>query len=422
MRPSQPRLKTPPEKPTGELVDWLVLDLNSFFASCEQQDNPALRGKPVGVVPMENVDTTCLLAASYEAKRLGLGTGSPVHEAKRVCPNIVLVPATHRRYVGYHTRILEVIENCTPIERVMSIDEVACRLTGSQREPANAMALGRQIKHAIRTQVGDCLTSSVGISANILLAKLASNMQKPDGLTIVRPCDLPHRLVHLSLRDFSGIGPRTEKRLNQAGIFSVADLYQCERKHLRAIWGGVEGERYYAQIWGYNVNRSPSHKSVIGHQHVLEPNLRNGKGAHDVLHHLLIKAAVRLRQAGYYCKRLSVQIKLDRHMGYWENHMTFTETQDTRFLLQRMNEIWNEFDQRRPLRVGVALHGLVHESDHQGDLFSKPKPTQLFKAMDDLNEKFGRHTITFGLNDYVQSRTAKDKIAFQRVPDISEVT
>jgi len=404
-------------RPTATEVDWLVLDLNSFFASCEQQHNPALRGKPVGVVPMLDVDTTCLLAASKEAKRFGLKTGTPVGEARQRCPEIVLLQGEHKKYRYYHEQIIKAIESCSPIEKVMSIDEVAVKLTGSQRLVENAEALARKMKAAIRDQVGECLTSSVGIGPNILLAKVGSDMQKPDGLVTIRPCDLPDKLLHLKLQDFSGIGYRTKARLNHAGIFSVHDLYDCERKRLRAIWGGVEGERFHAKLWGHNVNRLETNKSVIGHQHVLEPYLRNTNSAYEVLHHLLIKAMGRLREMEYYCKRLTVHVKLDRHAGYWSRETSFSETQDSQLLLRLLHEIWQEYPRQRPLRVGVTLHGLVSAKAHQGDLFEKPKPQQLCKAMDGINKKFGRHTVSFGLNSYVQKQVGKDKIAFQRVPD-----
>lgn len=403
--------------PTGVDVDWLVLDLNSFFASCEQQDNPRLRGKPVGIVPMENVDTTCILAASYEAKRFGIRTGTSVGDAKAACPGIILLKASHKKYTFYHHKILSAIEECTPIETVMSIDEVACKLTGSQRQPENALALAQQIKDHIRHKVGECMTSSVGIAPNILLAKLGSDMQKPDGLVLIRPCDLPHKLLHLTLRDFSGIGKRTEQRLNRAGIFTVRDLYQYDRKHLRAIWGGVEGERFHAKIWGHNVNRAETQKSVIGHQHVLEPRLRNHKGVYEVLHYLLAKAAERLRHSHHYCQRLSVHIKLDYHQGHWKKETSFTQTQDTRFLLGILQQLLQGYDGRRALRVGVMLHGLMPATVHQGDLFEKPKPRQLYEAIDIINQKFGRQTLHFGLNSYVQQKVGYDKIAFQSVPD-----
>lgn len=406
-------------RPTSKDVDWLVLDLNSFFASCEQQIEPKLRGRPVGVVPMENVDTTSLLAASYEAKRLGIKTGTPVYEAKSRCPDIVLLKADHKKYTHFHYAVIKAIESCTPIDRVMSIDEVACQMTGSQRNPDNAMTLARKMKTVIARDVGECLTSSIGIAPNILLAKVASDMMKPDGLVLIRPCDLPDKLLPLELRDFSGIGAKTEQRLNRSGIFTVRDLYNCERKQLRAIWGGIEGERLHARIWGYNSNRAETQKSVLGHQHVLEPYLRNPTGAFHVLHHLTIKAAERLRSINYYCKRMSLNIKMDYMVTsakHWGLETDFAETQDTQFLLNILNQLWNQAPKDRPLRVGITLSGLVQESAHQMDLFVKPKPKQLVHALDDINKKFGRHTVGFGLNPYIRDKVGKDKIAFQSVP------
>jgi DNA polymerase-4 len=165
------------------LLRWLVLDLNSFFASCEQQENPDLRGKPIIVVPTM-AETTCAIAASYPAKAFGIKTGTLVWEARRLCPDVKLVQAHHQLYVDYHHRILTVIDKHIPVEEVMSIDEVACRLDRKQQDPEIAQKLAHSIKREIQSQVGECLTSSIGISANVLLAKMASNMQKPDGLTI----------------------------------------------------------------------------------------------------------------------------------------------------------------------------------------------------------------------------------------------
>lgn len=127
-------------------------------------------------------DTTCAIAASYEAKAFGIKTGTGIGEARRLCPALRLVVARPKLYVEYHHRILEAIETCVPVEDVMSVDEVACRLDPLQQQPETARALAHSIKAAVRAQVGTCLTSSVGIAANRLLAKLASDMQKPDGL------------------------------------------------------------------------------------------------------------------------------------------------------------------------------------------------------------------------------------------------
>ena len=166
------------------MLRWLVLDLNSFFASCEQQEHPELRDRPL-IVVQTMADTTCAIAASYPAKALGIRTGTLVHEARRLCPHLKLVQANHKLYVDYHHRILKAIDKHIPVQEVVSIDEVACRLDKLQQQPTMARKLAQEIKREIETQVGACLTSSIGISANKLLAKLASNMQKPNGLVIL---------------------------------------------------------------------------------------------------------------------------------------------------------------------------------------------------------------------------------------------
>src|SRR5258708_1415700 len=157
----------------AESLRWLVIDLNSYFASCEQQEQPALRAKPVVVAPML-ADTTCVIAASYPAKAFGVKTGTMIREARRLCPELIVVPARPKLYVEYHHRILDAIESCIPIEDVMSIDEVACRLDRSQRTPDAVTNLALQIKASVRDEVGACLTSSIGAATNCLLAKLAS--------------------------------------------------------------------------------------------------------------------------------------------------------------------------------------------------------------------------------------------------------
>src|SRR5215472_7587872 len=146
-------------------VNWLFVDLNSYFASVEQQDRPELRGKPVRVVPML-ADTTCCIAASYEAKAFGVRTGTIVADARRMCPDIVLVEGRHELYVEYHHRVVEAVESCLPVTTVCSIDEMACRLMGRERPLLAAMDLARKVKARIRDRVGDCLRSSVGLATN----------------------------------------------------------------------------------------------------------------------------------------------------------------------------------------------------------------------------------------------------------------
>ena len=206
-----------------ETVNWLFLDLNAFFASCEQEENPGLRGRPIIIVQMIT-DYTCAVAASYEAKAFGIKTGTSVREAKQLCPTLVPVQANHRLYTLYHERILQVIDSYLPIEKVLSIDEFACRLMGHERRIEVAREIALKIKLALRERIGECLTASIGLAPSIFLSKVASDIEKPDGLVVITKNNLPEVLLHLKLQDIYGIGPRMERRLKRAGVCSVADL------------------------------------------------------------------------------------------------------------------------------------------------------------------------------------------------------
>ncbi len=288
-------------------LNWLVLDLNSFFASCEQQANPDLRGRPVAVVP-GFADTTCAIAASYEAKACGVKTGTKLFEAKRLCPDLIMVKASHKLYVEYHHRILQAIDEIIPVDKVMSIDEVACRLEPTQRSPEAARVLGLRLKAHIRARVGDCLTSSVGIAPNRFLAKLASDLQKPNGLTILEPERLQAVLQSLDLRALPGIGRNMENRLHSSGIHSMQALWAASPKSLRRIWGGIGGVKFHALLHGADLIDPPNARRSMSHQHVLAPDKRTHAFALPVLRELAVKSAERLRREGYYCRRIALDV------------------------------------------------------------------------------------------------------------------
>ena len=397
---------------------WLVADLNSYFASCEQQENPALRGKPVAVAPLI-ADTTCAIAASYAAKAYGVKTGTKIGDARRMCPELIVVQSRPKLYVEYHHRILDAIESCIPIEHVMSIDEVACRLDRTQQTPEAAASLSREIKEMIRARVGECLTISVGIASNKLLAKLASDMQKPDGLTILDPEQMPAKILHLKIDDISGVGAKMSQRLRNAGLDTIAKLWDADSGALERVWGGVVGKRFHALLHGADLPSPPRLKRSIGHQHVLAPEQRSIVSAKITVQELLVKAAKRLRQENLYARRLSVDIKSTQDRGHWIDDRTFNEAQDDLMFNRALLDIWSGVPNLKPLRVGVSLSDLVLASEHQHDLFERPENVALTKVIDELNEKYGKGAIGFGLSAF-SSRRMTSKIAFQRVPDLSE--
>jgi DNA polymerase IV len=399
-------------------VQWLFLDLNAFFASCEQQKTPALRGEPV-IVVQTLTDSAVAIAASYAAKRYGIKTGTVVREARRLCPDVIPVQANHRLYTEYHERILAAVDTCLPIGKVMSIDEMACRLIGTERQVEVARDLALKVKQALREQVGECLTCSIGIAPNVFLGKVGSDLQKPDGLVVITNDNLPDILLGLELQGIYGIGKRMEQRLHRAGIFTVADLWRASPMLLRRVWGGINGLLFHQMLHGVDI-QPPSSRFAksMGHQHVLEPELRTREGAGDFARHLLTKAAERLRRGNYFCRRLGLHLSWVGDLGGWWDEISFHETRDTGFLLGCLEQLWQRVPQYTPLSVGVVLLDLVPAKAHQPDLFdaANERRQKLSPMIDRINERFGRGAIGFGLLS-TEARAFKGHAAFQRVPE-----
>jgi DNA polymerase-4 len=400
------------------MIRWLFLDLDSYFASCEQQARPDLRGKPVGVVPLM-AETTVCLAASREAKKFGVKTGTLVAEARVRCPAITFVIARHDLYTLYHKTIIEAVGTCLPIDSILSIDEMICALAGSQRELPSARALADKIKTTLRQRVGETLTCSIGLATNRFLAKVASDMNKPNGLTIIRREDLPFALYPLKLRDFPGIGPRMERRLLDHGISSVKELCGLSMERMIEVWGGVVGERFYQWFKGEDVELTETVHRSLGHQHVLEPEFRTPQGAWMVAKKLLVKAAVRLRKEGHYARRLT----LDMHFASgdsWAKNIRLEETQDTLALLTALRQLWTALPRGTPFRAGVTLSDLIPRERHQLSLLANPARENLGEAMDRINAKYGKGTVSVGGLMEQEQTGAPTRISFNRVPDLEE--
>ena len=395
----------------------LLVDFNSYFASVEQQAEPRLRGRPLGVVPML-ADTTVCIAASVEAKQYGVKTGTKVAEARRLCPQIEFVVARHEIYIDYHHRAVAVVDSVVPVRAVLSIDEMDCELTGRWRDKARALDLARRVKAELGTQIGECLRTSIGIGPNTFIAKTASDMMKPDGLIVIEQSELPERLFDLDARALSGIGKQMEKRLARHGIKTVRDLAAKSRDELHAIWGGVGGDIMYSRIRGEQQHERETNTSSISHSSVLGPDSRNPEHAYAVLDRLSQKAAMRLRKAGYYAARMSIGLKfLDG--SHWDAEMRLVDTQDTMAFLHVLERLWarRPKDRRTILKVGMAYSDFVSEAGHTGSLFaSEGKAKNLYSTLDKLNARFGKQAVYFA-----SAHKARDRgglhIAFNHIPD-----
>jgi DNA polymerase-4 len=408
---------------------WLYIDFNSYFASVEQQLDPRLRGRPVAVMPVDT-ESTCAIAASYEAKAFGVKTGTPIYEARKMCPGLICVLARHEKYTEFHHRLIEEIDRHIPVTAVCSIDEMACRLMNNERPPARAIAIARSIKAGIAKNVGAYVRCSIGIAPSKYLAKVATDLQKPDGLTVLMPEALPERLYELALRDLPGIGGNMERRLNRAGIHDLRTLMTFQPKRLRAVWGSLWGERMWYYLRGYDLPEAETNRRSIGHSHVLAPEMRPPEQAYIIARRLTMKAAARLRRMGYCANKFSLSVRIENgpRLGF---EAGCAPAQDSFLFLRLLESLWRdalrEAGHGRVKKIGVMLHGLVPEGDVHGqaDLFApvtatKTRHEAVSQAIDRLNRKFGRDTVLLGMAAGQEKSATGTKIAFTRIPDREE--
>lgn len=408
----------------------LFVDFNSYFASVEQEDDAQLRGKPVAVVPVLAA-TTCCIAASYQAKAFGIKTGTPVWEAMQKCPDIAVVKARPSRYVQLHHRLMAAIEDCIPHGKAESIDEVPCWLMGRECERDNAIAIAQRIKQRLANEFA-AIRCSIGIAPNKFLAKTASDMQKPDGLTVIEQADLPHALHRLELRDLCGVGPSMQARLQAAGIDTVAQLCASPKARLRAIWGGVEGERFWMQLQGIHLPDRTTQKSSVGHSHVLGPELRSFDGMRSVLFKLLSKAAMRLRREGLVARGMQVHVRFVGWETRYSRECAFEALSDTPTLLHQLMHalapLQTALEQGRwqparhpPLSVAVTLSPVSEAGQQSGELLQRNERAQrVTEALDRINTRFGANALYFAaMQRAVEHDAAPMRIPFATIPELA---
>lgn len=421
-------------------IERLYLDFDSFFATAEQYFNPALRGRAVGVVPLDTWNTGCI-AISREAKARGLKGNVSVKDARRLIPDMIFVVARHDVYVRLHRRILEVIETCLPISQMRSIDEVVCNL--SLKEAQEGPALANRIKSALAQNFSEVLTCSIGMAPTELLAKIAAEMDKPNGCVCLSMTDLPNRIAQLDLTDLPGISTGIAARLQASGVDDIPALWDLAPKQARAIWGNVEGERFWNELHGLHTKRPPTKKRMFGHSRMLPLDWRTHEMIRVCARQLASSAARRLRRADLRASKMTLSF---RGGGYrdpggrqkgdqkwiWEKHCQ--PARDDHTFLSLLSEGLARFAREmrfRPRSVAVMLHGLADDAMITGDLFGahqhaangesvdahQAKWEKVSDMMDQMRATHGPAIISMGPQREVPGGYLGAKIAFGRIPD-----
>ena len=408
----------------------LHIDANSYFATLEQQAHPNLRGKPIGVAGKGKGERTVVCGASIEAKKFGLRSGMSTWEALRLCPQLIIIPATYDRYSYTSKRIFDLLERFGPKVDVFSIDEAFLDL-GDDISWEEAKSLAIRIKQLIRQEIGEWVSCSVGISYGRTLAKLASEMQKPDGLTVIRPEDFSRIATTTPIEELCGIGFRLRPRLNRMGVTTIAELGRMPKDMLVAVFGPHTGG------WLHNIGNGqddgvlrswrelPQEKS-IGHSYTLPRDISNVADIKKVLLLLSERVGVRLRAKKLVGKTVSAYLRFEDGSGWGERHTQKEYLLDGYQIYQAGERLLDGLSQLKPVRlVAITVGDLVSEYEATAPLFAENRATeQLTHAVDKINNRWGEWTVHRGLIHKIRSRIfnlpdGRDKRKY--VPEISHI-
>lgn len=376
------------------------IDMDSYFASVEQQARPWLRGKPVVVSGRPDIHSV-VAAASKEAKRYGIKAGMSTWEAKKLCPQVIFVPGDPDKYESMTRRFLTILIAYTPMVEVYSIDEVFLDASQIVARYPDPVALAKEIKARFREELGAWITCTIGIAPNKLLAKLATEQAKPDGIRWIRPEQVPDLLQRTPVDAVTGIGPRIAKRLSYMGVWTLADLGKIPEPYLRRVFG-VYGTVLH--LWGKGLDPTPlkpywqeEDNKSIGHSHALPKPLRHPEGARRVLHYLALKTARRMRQKGFV-GRVVFALYRDEELGYHGAQRALSvPTCDEREIyataLAIVDEKLGGFPEGVTL-VGVRVGGLQNLKGFPRPLFpGDNKREKLLFALDKIRDRFGEEAI-----------------------------
>ncbi len=372
------------------------IDMNAFFAAVEQQANPALRGKPVAVAGAAS--RTVILTASYEARAFGVKTGMRLGEARAVCPGLIMVPTNNRRYTHISRLIMAMLEDFTPLVEVFSIDEAFLDVTGSLRLFGSAEHIARLIKARIRHNFG--LTCSIGIAPNKLLAKLAAEMQKPDGLTIIRGDQVGDILERVAVKELCGIGRKTQRLLESYNIISCGDLGRFPVDILRRRFG-IVGERLSEM--GRGIDLSPvipagaaAEVKSVGHSMTFAHDLTSRQELLTALLQLAEMVGRRSRRYGVAGTTIHLTIRYADFTTFGRQQSRSEPTNSSAQLYREALAILDSFSLQQPVRLlGVRLSNLCYQRE-QLPLFGAERRAALATgAMDSVNNRYGDFTVTF---------------------------
>lgn len=386
------------------------IDLNSCFASVEQQANPLLRDKPIAVVHSD-APYGCILAPSVEAKLWGIKTGMNLKEGKDLCPWLIARVADPDKYREVHNKFAKVLDDYSDHIIPKSIDEFVLKLPVPKGSDLDGCAQPRldnqrgrsdpigtiaaQIKSRIKKEIGDYLRVSIGVSTNQVLAKLASGLHKPDGFDIIDHTNFMDIYDHIPLQELCGINVRNEARLHRVGIFTVRQFYESDIQTLKSAFESILGRYWYTRLRGYEVDDIEFNRRSFGQSYVL-PHPMDLSDWRPILAKLVAKAARRLRK--YDCSATAVHLYLrfgdgtSWHAGHQLHHSIFTDHE----LLDAALSLQSYDSSKKVKKIAITFFGLEKDNGQLSCLRDLVKEKSLATTQDQVNDKWGEYTLSYG--------------------------
>jgi len=368
--------------------------MDAFFASVEQKTNPRLRGKPVAVIGSGT--RTVITTASYEARPYGVKTGMTVYEAKKLCPHIIFVVGDNERYTDTCRRLEEIYKRFTPQVEIYSIDEAFLDVTGSHHLFGGPEKICTDLKTIIRQQFG--INCTIGIGPNILIAKLASDISKPDGFRWVKEDEVGDLLEGMPVEELWGIGPGIKKRLASLGIRTCGELGRAHLEVLRRNFGiiGVTLKAMGKGIYERPVIGHEDEPKSIGHSMTLPKDIYKREEIESYILQLSEMVGKRARRYGYAGKVISLTIRYKNFETYTKQKAIPFYTNDTHEIYHYALAILDSIKLKDSIRLlGVRLSNILKESGQMTLLDDMEKRKSLLKAMDVVCDRYGDHALVW---------------------------